>query len=132
MLTALGAVIALSGLSLAHFWITLILLGVGWNFGFLGATTMITECHTTEEAAKIRFHAPEATYLAWLDCRKIKLPASAFQFFLEQARIGFSAGETFDPGCAQFVRFNFATSLPILDQILERVVSATKQSCRTA
>lgn len=54
LLTALGAVIALSGLSLAHFWITLILLGVGWNFGFLGATTMITECHTAEEAAKVQ------------------------------------------------------------------------------
>jgi cystathionine beta-lyase len=84
------------------------------------------------EAPEIHVHAPEATYLAWLDCRKIKLPASAFQFFLDHARIGFSAGETFDPNCAQFVRFNFATSMPILDQILDRVVSATRQSCRAA
>ena len=74
------------------------------------------------EAAMARFHAPEATYLAWLDCRQLKLSTSAFQFFLDKARIGFSAGETFDPDCAQFVRFNFGTSMPILDEILHRIV----------
>ncbi len=82
------------------------------------------------EAPEIRFHAPEATYLAWLDCRQLKLSSSAFQFFLDNARIGFSAGETFDPECAQFVRFNFATSMPILDEILDRIVVATRQNDR--
>jgi cystathionine beta-lyase len=82
------------------------------------------------EAPDIRFHAPEATYLAWLDCRQLGLSAPAFQFFLKKARIGFSAGETFDPDCAQFVRFNFATSMPILDEMLERFVSATRQNER--
>jgi len=84
----------------------------------------------TAEVPDIRFHAPEATYLAWLDCRKLGLSTSAFQFFLNKARIGFSAGETFDPDCAQFVRFNFATSMPILDEILDRIVSATRQNNR--
>ncbi len=79
------------------------------------------------EAPEVQFHAPEATYLAWLDCSKVGLPASAFQFFLDNARIGFSAGETFDPDCAQFVRFNFATSMPILDQILGRFVDAVNR-----
>jgi cystathionine beta-lyase len=82
------------------------------------------------EAPEIRFHAPEATYLAWLDCSKLGLSTSAFQFFLDKARIGFSAGETFDPDCAQFVRFNFATSMPILDDILDRMVAATRQNDR--
>jgi cystathionine beta-lyase len=81
----------------------------------------------TAEVPEIRFHAPEATYLAWLDCRCIKQPVSAFQFFLERARIGFSAGETFDPDCPQFVRFNFATSMPILQEILDRFVGAFRQ-----
>ncbi|MET3598465.1 MFS transporter [Martelella mangrovi] len=48
------AVIALSGLGLTHFWIALILLGVGWNFGFIGATAMITDCHTPEERGKVQ------------------------------------------------------------------------------
>jgi MFS family permease len=54
LLTATGALIALSGLTLANFWITLVLLGVGWNFGFLGATTMITDCHTADEGPKVQ------------------------------------------------------------------------------
>jgi cystathionine beta-lyase len=82
------------------------------------------------EAPEIRFHAPEATYLAWPDCSKLRLSTSAFQFFLNNARIGFSAGETFDPDCTQFVRFNFATSMPILDNILERFVAVTRQNDR--
>lgn len=90
--------------------------------------------HLTEvlkaEAPDIHFYTPEATYLAWLDCSKIKLPTSAFQFFLDSARIGFSAGETFDPACPQFVRFNFATSMTILDEILDRFIIATKTAKR--
>jgi MFS family permease len=54
LLTALGAIIALSGIALANFWITLILLGVGWNFGFIGATTMVADCHTPEEGSKVQ------------------------------------------------------------------------------
>jgi cystathionine beta-lyase len=82
------------------------------------------------EVPQIRFHAPEATYLAWLDCRELGLSAAAFQFFLNKARIGFSAGETFDPDCSQFVRLNFATSMPILDQILDRIIVAARQNDR--
>jgi cystathionine beta-lyase len=84
----------------------------------------------TAEVPEIRFRAPEATYLAWLDCRKLRLSAAAFQFFLNKARIGFSAGETFDPDCPQFVRLNFATSMPILDQILDRIIVAARQNDR--
>lgn len=43
------AVVALNGISVGHFWIALVLLGVGWNFGFLGATAMLTECYRPEE-----------------------------------------------------------------------------------
>lgn len=82
------------------------------------------------EAPGIRFHAPESTYLAWLDCSQLGLSTPAFQFFLEHARIGFSAGETFDPDSAQFVRFNFATSMPILDEVLDRFVTATRRNER--
>ncbi|MGV6875564.1 MFS transporter [Pseudochelatococcus sp. B33] len=53
MIAASGAV-ALMGLELAHFWISLVLLGVGWNFGFIGATAMVTDCHTPEERGKVQ------------------------------------------------------------------------------
>jgi cysteine-S-conjugate beta-lyase len=79
------------------------------------------------EIPEIRCHLPEATYLAWLDCRALSLQApSAFAFFLEKAKIGFSAGETFEPTATQFVRMNFATSRTLLDEILKRMIKAVR------
>ncbi|MCD8505212.1 MAG: MFS transporter [Burkholderiaceae bacterium] len=53
ILAASGAV-GLAGLDLEHFWIALVLLGVGWNFGFIGATTMVTSCHRPEERNRVQ------------------------------------------------------------------------------
>jgi cystathionine beta-lyase len=78
------------------------------------------------ELPQVRCHAPEATYLAWLDFRELRLNASAFQFFHDHARVALSPGENFDPASSQFARLNFATSMPILDQILDRLVTAAK------
>lgn len=79
------------------------------------------------EIPEIRCHLPEATYLAWLDCRALALDApTAFTFFLEKAKVGFSAGETFEPTASQFVRMNFATSRTILDEILGRMIKAVR------
>jgi MFS family permease len=50
----LSAIVALAGLTVAHFWISLILLGLGWNFGFVGATTMVTQCHRPEERNRVQ------------------------------------------------------------------------------
>ncbi len=52
MLIGLSATVALNGLDIAHFWGALILLGIGWNFGFIGATAMVADCHTPEERGK--------------------------------------------------------------------------------
>lgn len=80
---------------------------------------------------QLRFHAPEATYLGWIDCRGLKLDEPAFDFFHREARIAFSAGETFDPGCADFVRINFATSHQIADEIVGRMARAIGERTRT-
>lgn len=53
LLAACGAV-ALAGIDVLHFWGALILLGVGWNFGFVGATTMLTETYRPEERARVQ------------------------------------------------------------------------------
>src|SRR3546814_9469757 len=37
-----------------HFWWSLILLGVGWNFGFLGASALVLECHRPEEKTRVQ------------------------------------------------------------------------------
>src|SRR6476469_4906796 len=49
-----SAAISLAGESIAHFWIGLALLGVGWNFAFIGATTLVTRCHRPEERNKVQ------------------------------------------------------------------------------
>jgi predicted MFS family arabinose efflux permease len=49
-----SAAISLAGESIAHFWIGLALLGVGWNFAFIGATTLVTRCHRPEERTKVQ------------------------------------------------------------------------------
>ena len=46
--------VAVSGISVAHFWFALVLLGVGWNFMYVGATTLLTETHTPSERAKVQ------------------------------------------------------------------------------
>jgi MFS family permease len=53
-LIVLAAGIALSGITLWHFWIALTLLGTGWNFAFIGATTMVTHCHRPNERNKVQ------------------------------------------------------------------------------
>jgi len=74
-----------------------------------------------ERLPGIAHRSPESTYLAWLDCRKLALAPDPFTFFLERARVALSDGRRNGPGGDGFVRLNFATSRPILTQILERL-----------
>ena len=53
-LIIVAAGIGIAGISLWHFWIGLALLGVGWNFAFIGATTMVTHCHRPSERNKVQ------------------------------------------------------------------------------
>ena len=51
------AIVAHAGIDLWNFWLALILLGMGWNFGFIGATAIITSSYRPEEADKVQgFH----------------------------------------------------------------------------
>ncbi|WP_108659053.1 MFS transporter [Acuticoccus kandeliae] len=52
VLLALSGTTSLLGISLGHFYASLVLLGLGWNFGFIGATTMLTAAQRPEERAR--------------------------------------------------------------------------------
>ncbi len=54
VLTAISAAVGLGGMDVAHFWWMLILLGIGWNFGFLGASAWVLECHRPEEKNRVQ------------------------------------------------------------------------------
>ena len=53
-LIAAAAAVGYAGIALWNFWLALVLLGVGWNFSFIGATTLITECHGPRERNKVQ------------------------------------------------------------------------------
>ena len=54
LLEAAAATIGLSGITAMHFWSTLIVLGVGWNFGFVGASALVLETHRPQERNKVQ------------------------------------------------------------------------------
>jgi MFS family permease len=54
LLEAAGAAVGLSGITAMHFWVTLIVLGIGWNFGFVGASALVLETHRSEERNKVQ------------------------------------------------------------------------------
>jgi len=53
-LEGLAATIGLSGITTLHFWATLMVLGVGWNFGFVGASALVLETHLPQEKNKVQ------------------------------------------------------------------------------
>jgi MFS family permease len=53
-LIALAAAVGIAGIAVAHFWTGLVLLGFGWNLSFIGATTMVTQCHRPDERNKVQ------------------------------------------------------------------------------
>ena len=44
--------VALVGVEVAHFWLSMLLLGVGWNFAFTAGTSLMTRAYTVSERAK--------------------------------------------------------------------------------
>ncbi|WP_424986572.1 MFS transporter [Microbulbifer sp. S227A] len=54
MILASAGAVALSGVELGNFFVALVLLGLGWNFGFIGATTMLASAHRPEERGRMQ------------------------------------------------------------------------------
>jgi cystathionine beta-lyase len=76
--------------------------------------------------ANLAHYMPEATYLAWMNCRHIdvKEGLTPQQHMLENAKVALSDGTDFgEPGHGR-VRLNFATSAEILEEILGRLDGA--------
>jgi MFS family permease len=54
LLEAGSAAIGLTGVTAVHFWTTLVVLGIGWNLGFVGASALVLETHRPEERNKVQ------------------------------------------------------------------------------
>ncbi|MFZ0214963.1 MAG: PatB family C-S lyase [Candidatus Dormiibacterota bacterium] len=80
----------------------------------------------------VRWHQPEATYLAWLDFAALRLDPSPQEFLLREARVGLNPGADFGTPGRTCARLNFGTSPAILDQVLERMSEALSTVRETA
>lgn len=92
-----------------------------------------------EHLPTVGYRVPEATYLAWLDCRALGVPDPVAKpglvtlsvgpaaMFAERAKVGLSAGTAFGPGGSGHVRLNMATSQAILTEAIERMGAAAAQ-----
>lgn len=68
--------------------------------------------------------APEATYLAWIDCRESGIEGNAQKFFLDQAKVAFNEGANFGKEGEGFIRLNFGCPRGLLVEGLERMQGA--------
>jgi cysteine-S-conjugate beta-lyase len=69
---------------------------------------------------------PEATYLAWIDCRALGIGTDPARYFVERGRVALEPGHRFGTGGASYVRLNFGTSAAIVTEIVERMASALR------
>jgi cystathionine beta-lyase len=84
--------------------------------------------YVTKHMPSVRVTIPDATYLAWLDCKELELKPSPYEFFFRKARVALSDGIKFGKESSQFVRLNFGTSRKILKEGLQRMKNALTEN----
>jgi cystathionine beta-lyase len=100
-------------------WLDRVLAGLDENRRLLGELL-------AEHLPAIRYHRPQGTYLAWLDCRALNLPADPAEVFLERGRVALMSGPSFGGGGAGHVRLNLATSPELLTEAVRRMAAALR------
>lgn len=83
-----------------------------------------------EQLPAVRWREPEATYLAWLDCRALGLGDDPAEVLLERGRVALNSGLHFGPGGAGHVRLNFATAPSTLAEAVSRMRDVVDDQAR--
>jgi cystathionine beta-lyase len=112
----LGIIAHVAALSQGSDWLDALLSGLDRNRALLGDLV-------AEQLPGAVYHPPQATYLAWLDCRGLGLDVEPSRAFLERGRVALNAGSSFGEGGAGHVRVNLATSPEILTEAARRMAS---------
>jgi cystathionine beta-lyase len=76
------------------------------------------------ELPEVVYRAPEAGYLAWLDCRGLALGRDPAAVFLQHGRVALSPGPGFGPGGEGHARLNLATTRALLEEAVRRMAAA--------
>jgi cystathionine beta-lyase len=91
---------------------------------YLEANRNFVYDYVRHELPGISMGLPEATYLAWLDCRQLALKEKPSNFFIDRARVACNDGEEFGPGGQGFIRLNFGCPRSMLQEALEKMKTA--------
>lgn len=77
----------------------------------------------------IGFYKPQGTYLAWLNCRALKMGDRELRdFFVKEAGLGLSAGLGFGKEGSGYMRLNFAVATEVLQRALDQLANALKRN----
>lgn len=101
-------------------WLDALLAGLTENRALLGRLL-------ADHLPAVGYRPPDATYLAWLDCRSLGLGDSPAEAFLARGRVAFSEGALFGHPGQGFVRLNFATPPDLLVEGVRRMASTVSR-----
>ena len=107
----LGAIATITALREGKDWLEHVLRYLDRNRQSVTASVLATLGHDS-------FVTPEATYFAWINCSSRVIDGDAARFLREHARLACNDGSAFGDGYEGFVRLNFATPYPVLQQML--------------
>jgi cystathionine beta-lyase len=115
----LGVLAAIAAFREGRTWLTELLAHLDRNRRFLAQLL-------ASHLPAVRYVPPEASYLAWLDCRQLHLGDDPAAQFLARGRVALSRGLDFGPNGAGFVRLNMGTSRDLLTEVVVRMAAAVK------
>jgi cysteine-S-conjugate beta-lyase len=99
--------------------------------GYLeGNRRLLTEL-LADRAPQVGYTPPEGTYLAWLDLREAGLGEHPAEALLERTRVAVIDGPACGKAGSGFVRYNFATPRPVLEETVDRIGKALHRSSTT-
>ncbi|MGP3989952.1 MalY/PatB family protein [Streptomyces sp. 3N207] len=113
----LGVIAHTAALRHATDWLERLLAGLDENRRLLGELL-------AHHLPGVGYRPPQATFLAWLDCRALGLGDDPAAAFLQRGRVALNSGPAFGTGGAGHVRLNLATSPEILTEAVRRMASA--------
>lgn len=113
-----GTIASIAAYSEGHNWLNSLLNYINQNVDYV-----IDYCR--KMIPEIVPVAPEATYMIWLDCRKLGMTGKELQnFFVRSAGIGMNEGSTFGPGGEGFMRMNLGTTHQNVEKAMEQIEKA--------
>ena len=79
-----------------------------------------------EQLPGARYQPPQASFLAWIDCRGLGLAGDPAAVFLDRGRVALSPGQDFGRQGHGFARLNMGTSPELLAEAVHRMAAATR------